>query len=338
MKPHIQSALLLFLLGSSGVSAQSRPEGYYAGSNHDTTNGTTIPWVEGGTSRYQQVYSAALFTNRVVQMPAAGAFLTYVEFSGEIGSKRGWYVTNLIVSASTTSRGPDQLSRIFSENVGIDDLKIFVADPRLNPRIYAYAATPGDSDDFSSLKRGLQDPWEAFRGPPLDVSFFYSPAKGNLLLDFRNHGSRYDRIPWDPYEPEWWKGGRHAVAIATNDRVSRVFASSVNATEAELVDSAGLYTRMVFRPIPKLRIRKEADSIVLRWEGEPREFELQISEAAGDSITWRQYLPAAEYPSPEWREATILLADLPRGAFFRLFWDTPQVGVPTLQAVVENQN
>ena len=68
---------------------------------------------------------------------------------------------------STTSRQPDGLSTLFSENIGPDETTVFGRGPlNLNWSQGSFVT-----------------------GIPLNQPFLYNPAAGNLLLDMRNYGS-----------------------------------------------------------------------------------------------------------------------------------------------------
>ena len=293
---------------------QELADRFWASSDGGGTNGTIIPWVDGGTSRYQQVYDAVIFG----KLPKEGAFLSEIYLASACDSKGSWDVTNLQVNASTTPRKPDGLSHIFSENVGVDD---FVVLSNQRPR---GITTDGDCGSGAAFMAGV------------DSSFFYNPTNGNLLLDFRNIGSRYPRNPFFPDSPTFESGKLNA-AIDQGDWSSRAYASSVTATEAELVDTVALFTEFIFVPIPKLRIWNNTNEIVLRWETHPREFRLQKTGSLKQGTVWQPYTGAID-ENASWRTVSIPVASLKKPTFFRVVWNTPQKGVPSIQAVIELQN
>src|SRR5262249_55470181 len=118
------------------------------------------------------------------------------------------------VDLSTTAKGGDGLSTVFSENVGTDDAIVFPRGPL--PLRGTYEAT----DTII----------------PLSTPFFYDPRAGNLLLDVRNFG-----------------GGMTSYLRANNapdDTVSSVWSLSVDAPNG-LAESRGLVTVFNVTPVPE---------------------------------------------------------------------------------------
>src|SRR5947199_10341649 len=76
-------------------------------------NQTGIP-----SMRYQQVYDASQFSALGTQ----GGYLTAILFraDGEAEAASA-FITNIQINFCTTSNGPDNMSPVFSENVGADD-------------------------------------------------------------------------------------------------------------------------------------------------------------------------------------------------------------------------
>src|SRR5207249_2251205 len=71
--------------------------------------------------RYQQVYDAAAFS----EVPTGGAFLTAIFPRPDCSNTFKWLVTNLQVNLSTTLTTPDNLSAVFAENAGEDEIIVF---------------------------------------------------------------------------------------------------------------------------------------------------------------------------------------------------------------------
>src|SRR6266404_5812442 len=69
--------------------------------------------------RFQQVYAASQFS----AIANGGGFISLIAFrtDGFCGGTTGQTDGNLQINLSTTSKGPDSLSPIFAENVGLDD-------------------------------------------------------------------------------------------------------------------------------------------------------------------------------------------------------------------------
>src|SRR5881394_1149464 len=70
--------------------------------------------------RYQQVFDVSQFT----LVPTGGAFLTRIFPRADCSSTFKWLVTNLQVNLSTTLKSPDNLSAIFAENFGADEIGV----------------------------------------------------------------------------------------------------------------------------------------------------------------------------------------------------------------------
>src|SRR5207248_650911 len=111
----------------------------------------------GWTSmRYQQIYSASLFTN----VPAECIYITSFRFNLDSDTNfpppnySDWTIA-LQLNLSTTQRSVDHLSSNFSENVGQDETFVFGPAQRARGKI--------DTKIF------------------FDRPFRYSPAQGNLL-------------------------------------------------------------------------------------------------------------------------------------------------------------
>lgn len=124
----------------------------------------------GSPIRLQQVFDFSQFA-------AAGGpiIVTQIAFRPDGSVTSGFTLTNpnLQINLSTTSMAPDGLSTTFASNVGADDTVV-----RNGPITLSSANTgpPGGPKDFDIII--------TFTTP-----FFYDPALGNLLVDFRSTGS-----------------------------------------------------------------------------------------------------------------------------------------------------
>jgi hypothetical protein len=272
--------------------------------------------------RYQQVYDASAFT----QLPPGGAFVTRMFFRSDCGVSWGPLVTNLQVSLSTTARRPDELSANFTENIGPDET--IVARLRMN------YAPPGNYHPSCPTP---QPPSEV----PLELPFWYDPARGNLLLDMRVSG--VTPYPDDELPPTWWRfAGEEenwphnkldAVSTA-GDAISRAAAFSLESSTAEVLDTTGLWTMFQFSPLPALGVLYETNTVVLSWPIWPQAFRLQSAESLDAGTAWQNYSgqPAVlgYYYYVELPRAT-----LASGRFYRLTLDTPQlVNGPSASAPV----
>ena len=189
------------------------------------------------TLRYQQVYGAselAYLSN------FGGGWLFDVVFRGDAtnGTQTAPELPSMQLNVSTTQRGPDQLSSVFSDNVGPDDTIV-------------------RSGSFSSLLIGghRQGPegWGYLIGFSKKL-FFYNPTTGNLLLDFRIFQGNTNGSIQPVFD---------AVNV-TNDSVSRVLWGDVNSPTG-LVETIGLPTQLFLWPNPKLSVQLRTNSLVISW-------------------------------------------------------------------------
>jgi hypothetical protein len=249
--------------------------------------------------RYQQVYDATLFTN-------VGPDLIYITtltfFPERISNKPvfDWTVPKMQVNLSTTLKNSQDLSVVFSENVGSDDTIVF---------------GPGSYDFFGSRLLLL------FSRP-----FLYSRLQGNLLLDVRIlDGSG----PLDPINPDPGLDGFNS----TTDEVSRVWSTNVAGLAASGSDSIGLDTVIQFSPIPSLTSQfysvyegTQTNVIVISWPSQPTTFTLQAADQPGLGASWRPWTESPIFGGSgigtSWIELKASSAGSAR--FFRLVWPDGQ--------------
>jgi len=167
--------------------------------------------------RYQAVYGAAEFPS----YPILISEIRWRPDSLQQGAVSNATISNIQINLSTTSKSADQLSLIFTENIGTDDTQVFAGTLNLNT-------------SFTSLSNGST----AFDiNLPLQTPFKYDPSKGNLLLDIRN-----------------FSGGAPSIFdndIANSlDTVSRVFTTDgdVNSTTAGAADSGAGVIQITYAP------------------------------------------------------------------------------------------
>lgn len=173
-----------------------------------------------GTSvRYQQVFQPVAFTG-----VGGGASAFWVEaMAFRLDATNGTSFSaglDIQVNLSTTTRGPDGLSTLFSENIGTDDTAVYPRDSL--PLSVTYL--PGFSPQPESIRIGFVHP------------FYYDTNQGNLLLDIRTY--RTGNVSF-----------MDAVSVA-GDYVSRVWANLVSA-ESGVADTLGLVTLFSVTPIPE---------------------------------------------------------------------------------------
>lgn len=162
----------------------------------------------GGTSvlrdaiRLQEVYGAGQFpTNPIV--------IRQIRWrpSAIFGSAFTGTISNLQINLSTTVRQPDGLSATFAQNVGTNDTVVFSGPVTMTS---AFAGPAGGPKAFDMVV-------------PLTTPFIYDPARGNLLVDVRNHSGG---------PVAFVDGNQHP-----NDLGSRAFALGAGSTQATTVDS-----------------------------------------------------------------------------------------------------
>jgi hypothetical protein len=247
----------------------------------------------GQNLRYQQVYDASQFA----KMPAGGAYLTHVFLRPDCNFHFGGVTyTNLQVNLSTTSKAPDQLSSVFSENVGADETVVF------GPGAFNYGEGGGGG---TNCPRPV-----SLNYIPLDTPFFYNPAAGNLLMNVRVNGATYIN-----------PGGLALDAVNTpGDSVSRAYAASSDATVATQIDTIGFVTGFVFYPVPSLTNSLMTNAVVLTWPTKPNAFVLEWASALGTNPSWQLY-PTNQFESNEGYHTLTLSRDsLDQAMYFRLAW------------------
>jgi hypothetical protein len=167
--------------------------------------------------RYQQVYDASQFAPVIPE----GGWVTQIAFTvdGRSGQFFGTTLQAVQVNLSTTDRGPDNLSPVFTENIGVDETTVFGL---------GLLTLPAGQVRFDQVI--------TFASP-----FFYSPTQGNLLLDVWNY---------EGYTPDPWSRPAYGAHEELGDSVSRIYSSSVQA-ESGYVDTWGLVTEFTIIPIPE---------------------------------------------------------------------------------------
>ncbi len=152
--------------------------------------------------RYQIVYDTSLF-------PVAMMRITELRMrpSAGFGTAFTATISNLQINLSTTSVEPNQLNRVFAQNVGVNDTVVFQGPLTVSSRFQGPASGPKEFDIIISLTN----------------PFFYDPSRGNLLIDVRNaSGSGATFVDLGQRE---------------DDGASRAFAFSADATSSAWADS-----------------------------------------------------------------------------------------------------
>ena len=252
-----------------------------------------------GPIHYQQVYAASQFTN----WPPAGGFVTAILLRPDCANMGSSRTTNLEFRLSTTARGVDQLSALFKENTGPDEILTF------HTTSFGFGSS---GPNHCPSPEGIG----SFR-IRLEAPFFYNPSKGNLLVDIQHSGFVGEFSP--------------AYADAQNaigDGVSRVAALSLTALTAEFLDTQGIVTVFDFASTPSLSIRVQTNVVDIVWPTNPKTFQLQWSHVSSPTPVWRNYTDPISGDSIH-REVRLPLASpfLKTAKFFRLFWNSPQPGI-----------
>ena len=279
--------------------------------NTEGNGGSTFPFFieyfgRLSSMRYQQVYDASQFSS----VGTNGGYITDLIFRADGGSKRtGNIITNVQINLSTTSKSPDGLSSVFSDNVGDDETIVY------GPKALTFAGGGG----------GRQEPLDMFMS--LDKPFYYNPSAGNLLLDVRNNtGGMFDPFSQD-----------HSLDASgiLGDSISLVYATSVT-NSSGTTGTGGLVTGFSIGH-PELAIRQATNSVVISWDRGFRVFDLQSSDNLGPQSAWRSITNGiATNAFYQWY--TFPLDTAKRAQFFRLSCLTCRGAVVANQAVHKNDS
>jgi hypothetical protein len=263
-----------------------------------------LPFGYPSPVHYHQVFDASQFA----RLPPGGAFLSWISFRPDCSSTFTWLVTNLQLNLSTTLKTPDNLSAVFSQNIGSDETLVFGPENYIPPG--STSPTCPGPDTF--LHGQIIE---------LAVPFFYDPEQGNLLIDLRHLGNSWKF--GDPRQPDVHKLDAQDVL---GDSVSRVAAFSLSTNTAEIVDTTGLVTAFRFDPYPSLSIRFETNILVVTFPLYPTAFVLQWSNTVGPGPEWQNYPGQIEQIGFD-RIANIPLSSLQASKYFRLLLNMPQLRV-----------
>jgi len=191
--------------------------------NAEGNSGGHVPFHIGTNSaRYQQVFDSSQFSS----LRPEGEWITGLLFRvdstpGGGGGPFTSTLTNIQLSLSTTTLGPDSLSPVFAQNVGSNEKIIF------GPRSVSLSSGFSPMSSPQTFQIGI-----FFEDNP----FFYNPQLGNLLLDVRN-----------------FAGGTTTFfdgVLSANDVVSSVWALS-SAASSGVLDTKGLIVEFVNQPVPE---------------------------------------------------------------------------------------
>ncbi|MDZ8258061.1 hypothetical protein [Nostoc sp. ChiQUE01b] len=183
------------------------------------------PFIGNFRGRYQQVFGASEFASlSEPQLISQIAFRPDSDF----GSSNAFSstVSSILINLSTTKSAPDNLSKTFADNVGVDNITVFSGALSLSSADEGPVFGPKKFD----IVINLQNP------------FLYDPTKGNLLLDVKNFvGSDmiFSSIQFDAQE-------NISISNGDSDSVSRQWSSDPNFANADGLDTIGLVTKFTF--------------------------------------------------------------------------------------------
>jgi hypothetical protein len=191
--------------------------------NTEGNSGSYMPFHIGNNSmRFQQVFDASQFSSFGSDTWRIGAVSFRVDSTpGGGGGPFTSTLTNIQLSLSTTTLGPDSLSPVFAQNIGSDEKIVF------GPRSVSL------SSGFSPMSAPQLFEIHFFFN---DRPFIYNPTNGNLLLDVRNFAGGLTTF-FDAVD-------------VTNDVTSSVWALSANALTG-MIDTKGLVVQFEANPIPE---------------------------------------------------------------------------------------
>ena len=289
---------------SSGLYAQ-RPVDVFAPPEAITVqdgNSSFLPFQTAG--RFQQVYVSSAFS---VRFPLDAGYILLVGFRGEAVLGRGFDATlpNVQLNLSTTMRSPDGLSSEFANNVGSDDTAV------LGPTsVRLLGAGGGGGTCFCTFFD--------FR----DRAFYFNPAVGNLLLDFRVYQGFTNAVPY----PGWSSLDAFNVV---GDSISSVYATGdPRLLTTGQASSLGLATDIILLPVPKLTAFLQSSNLLIRWKCSENcfSFVLQESTQVGPAAAWQPVDGIVTTNSP-YQEVTVPLVPNAFARFFRLAIPPPSSGL-----------
>lgn len=245
-----------------------------------------------GSARFQQVYDASIFS---ALGASGGGWIRNMSFRVDPTSHAVFTgVESMQVNMSTTLRGADELSAVFDQNYGVDDRVV------VGPRRVVFLGF---------------DPIITLSQP-----FFYDPAKGNLLLDFRVYEGVNVIPPGDEIVLDAFNSGA--------DSVSSVYGIGERGlpTSGE-ISTLGIETLFVVTPIPKLAVSLQSTSLVVTWPLVPFRFRLEQSPVMGAGAVWQPAGGVITTNRPANSSSDMVVVTLPRNQnatarFFRLNWQT----------------
>ena len=257
-------------------------------------------------SRFQQIYSASHFP----ELPQAGFFITDLYFRAGCNGKGGSFITNLALRMTTTSKEVGQLSSSFDDNLSVDTVNVYGGGViTINGRLPQLYCDKPLSDQYLEWDYTIA----------LATPFFYDPRKGNLLLDWV--------IPEHEIVPKGFLMLNEVTRDLSNG-TSSIAAAGTNAARAEITSDTGLVTRFFMAPFPRLSVTPTESGLAVSWPTKPSPARLQERDPVAEGGLWRD----AVTPGLRRNELISLWevpnSELTKSRYFRLYWDTPQIGLP----------
>ncbi len=256
-------------------------------------------------SRFQQVYPASHFAD----IPSGGAFITDIYLRPGCHGDGGTFIPDLKLRMCTTPRTAGSLDPFFENNVSQDALEVY-SSPLTTIR--------GNLDirECENLLQSRLD-WKHTLG--LVTPFFYDPKKGSLLLDWT--------IPAHTLEHKSFRVWTE-VTGDLSDGTSSIAAAGTNATQAEFVSNAGLVTRFIMAPFPRLSVTPSEAGLILSWPTKPSPTRLQVRDSLLPAVQWVDFVDPAIVRGDLTSYIELSNQALSERRYFRLYWDTPQIGLP----------
>ena len=170
----------------------------------------------------------------------------------------------------------------------------------------------------------------------LKTPFLYRPSQGNLLLDLivpKPFPEFED--PWSGYIPPFFS----EAVDETGDETSSLVAIPSSSKTAQVVCTAGLVMEFVLAPLPRIYAYVSGNDILLYFPARPFGLRVQSREVTSGS-PWSDYKGSANVLGGQDIEDfytlyAIPLSSLKAPTLFRLFWNSPQVGLPGVAAPPE---
>jgi len=214
----------IFLLLLCACAAMAEPVQVVVPNNLANAEGNSSmsDFLNSPTFRMQMVFDASQF-GALANGAGVTNSLTSISFRLDSASRSAvlYVFDGASVSLSTTLRGPDNLSTVFSDNSGPDRVTVF-----------------NGALAFGAAYQPTMNPQPLVENITLTTPFHYSPSQGNLLVDIRGVSGHVLFL------------GELDAEATTSDSVSRVFAFSNLATTGT-ADTLGLVTGFNITVVPE---------------------------------------------------------------------------------------